>query len=128
LWLLWIGGAVGFLGVWLYLGVACFFFARALRQTSVLHERIGLLVSSSVIITYLLQSFGDMGALSMMFVFFVSATLGVIGKTVIRTVPWHVPGASLEANMVFRRPPLAAGESLGLKITRGGRSPNAVLK
>jgi hypothetical protein len=91
LWLLWIGGIFGFFGVWLYLGVTSFFFARALRLASDITERVGLLVAIGVIITYLLQSFGDMGTQAMQFVFFVSVAVAIIGRSATRHGVWRTP-------------------------------------
>lgn len=95
LWLLWIGGIFGFFGVWLYLGITSFFFARALRLASDVSERVGLLVAIGVIITYLLQSFGDMGTQAMQFVFFVSVAVAIIGRSASRHGVWRAPTPSL---------------------------------
>lgn len=89
LWLLWIGGIAGFFGVWLYLGVTSFFFARAIKVVDDTNERIGLLVAISIIITYLLQAFGDMGTQAMQFVFFVSVAVAIIGRSASRHRQWY---------------------------------------
>jgi hypothetical protein len=89
LWLLWIGGIVGAFGVWLYLGVTSFFFARTIKVASDNQERVGLLVAMGVLITYLLQSFGDMGTQSMQFVFFVSVAVAIIGRSASRHRQWY---------------------------------------
>lgn len=94
LWLMWIGGIFGFFGVWLYLGITSFFFARALRRASDVSERVGLLVAIGVIITYLLQSFGDMGTQAMQFVFFVSVAVAIIGRSASRHGVWRAPSPS----------------------------------
>jgi len=109
LWLLWIGGIAGFFGVWLYLGVASFFFARALRVTGEVTERVGLLVAMGVVITYLLQSFGDMGTQSMQFVFFVSVAMAVIGRAATRHGVWRAP---LTSSAAAQAPPSALGHRL----------------
>lgn len=97
LWLLWIGGIFGFFGVWLYLGITSFFFARTMRLTSDVTERVGLLVAIGVIITYLLQSFGDMGTQAMQFVFFVSVAVAIIGRLASRHGVWRVPTVPTQA-------------------------------
>ncbi|MER2562353.1 MAG: hypothetical protein ABTQ32_16630 [Myxococcaceae bacterium] len=89
LWLLWIGGIFGFFGVWLYLGITSFFFARTLRVVADVHERVGLLVAMAVIITYLLQAFGDMGSQAMQFVFFVSVAVSIVGRAATRHGQWN---------------------------------------
>ncbi len=89
LWLLWIGGLLGFFAVWLYLGVTSFFFARAIKVVDDTEERIGLLVASAVLITYLLQAFGDMGTQAMQFVFFVSVAVAIIGRAASRHRQWY---------------------------------------
>lgn len=89
LWLLWIGGIFGFFGVWLYLGITSFFFARTLRVVTDVHERVGLLVAMAVIITYLLQAFGDMGSQAMQFVFFVSVAVSIVGRAATRHGQWN---------------------------------------
>ncbi|MBL8939053.1 MAG: hypothetical protein JNM69_31110 [Archangium sp.] len=95
LWLLWIGGIFGFFGVWLYLGITSFFFARSLRVVTDVTERVGLLVAMAIIITYLLQAFGDMGSQAMQFVFFVSVAVSIIGRTATRHGQWAPPVVSV---------------------------------
>lgn len=63
LWLLWIGGVVGFTGVLIYLAVVAYLIARTLRCADEVEERVALLVSLSIILTFLMQAFGDMGLL-----------------------------------------------------------------
>jgi hypothetical protein len=94
LWLLWIGGIFGFFGVWLYLGITSFFFARTVRVVTDVTERVGLLVAMAIILTYLLQSFGDMGSQSMQFVFFVSVAVSIVGRAATRHGQWSVRSVS----------------------------------
>jgi len=94
LWLLWIGGIVGAFGVWLYLGVTSFFFARAIKVASDTQERVGLLVAMAILITYLLQAFGDMGTQGIQFVFFVSVAVAIIGRSASRHRQWYGVRAS----------------------------------
>jgi hypothetical protein len=89
LWLLWIGGVVGFFGVWFYVAVAVYLFARTLHVTAPPLERVALWTSMAVIITYLLQAFGDMGTQSIQFAFFVSSALAVIGRGASRHAVWQ---------------------------------------
>ena len=74
-----------------YLAVALFFLGRALPSTADWRERVALLVSLSVIVTYLMQSFGDMGTQSEMFDLFVGTALAIIGRLATRVNAWKVP-------------------------------------
>ncbi len=91
LWLLWLGGVVGFTGVLLYVGVALFFFARTLRRTRAPDERAALLVAMSILVIFLNQCFGDMGTQSIEIAFFVAVALAIIGRLATRHQAWLVP-------------------------------------
>ncbi|MDP3151625.1 MAG: hypothetical protein Q8N23_03075 [Archangium sp.] len=93
LWLMWIGGIFGFTAVFAYLAVALFFLGRALPSTADWRQRVALLVSLSVIVTYLMQAFGDMGTQSEMFDLFVGSSLAIIGRLATRVNAWKVPAA-----------------------------------
>jgi hypothetical protein len=88
LWLLWIGGLSGFTAILMYLGVAAFFAARTLRRTTEFRDRAALLVALGVLLTYLNQAFGDMGLVSVQFVFFVAAAIAIIGRLATRHGAW----------------------------------------
>ncbi len=88
LWLLWIGGIVGFTGTLLYLAVAAFFFARALRKAQAFDERVALLTALSIMVTYLLQAYGDMGTEAIPFDFFIAVALAIIGRLTTRLGAW----------------------------------------
>jgi hypothetical protein len=87
LWLLWIGGVVGFGVVLFYLAVTCYLLARLLRYSKAWQERVALFASLSIIMTYLFQAFGDMGLVNEQFCFFVSAAVAIIGRLATR---YHV--------------------------------------
>lgn len=89
LWLLWIGGIAGLTGTLMYLGVAAFFFARALRKAQVFDERVALLTALCIMLTYLLQAFGDMGTEAIGFDFFIAVALGIIGRLTTRLRAWR---------------------------------------
>ncbi len=91
LWLLWIGGIFGFTAVLAYLAVALFFLGRTLPSIAPWRERVALLVALSIIITYLMQAFGDMGTQSEMFDLFVAVSLAIIGRLATRANAWKVP-------------------------------------
>ncbi len=89
LWLMWIGGVVGFTATLLYLGVALYFLGRTLPRTSRWRERVALLVSLAIIITYLMQAFGDMGTQGIAFAFFVGTAVAIIGRLATRAGAWR---------------------------------------
>ncbi len=88
LWLLWIGGIFGFSAVMMYLAVALYFFGRTLPVTGPWRERVALYISLSVIVTYLMQAFGDMGTQVIMFDFFVGIALAITGRLATRAGVW----------------------------------------
>jgi len=90
LWLLWIGGVLGFSGVLLYLGVGIYFFARAFRRIRAPDERAALLVAVSALIVFVNQCYGDMGTQSIQIVLFVGVALTVIGALATRGGAWPV--------------------------------------
>jgi len=84
LWLLWIGGVVGFGVVLFYLAVTAYLIARVLRYSGAWRERVALLASLSIILTYLFQAFGDMGLVNSQFCFFVSGAVAIAGRLAAR--------------------------------------------
>lgn len=91
LWLLWIGGVLGFTGVLLHIGVAAFFVGRTLRRLEAPNERAALLIATSILIIYLSQCFGDMGTQSIEIAFFVGVALAIIGRLATRAGAWNEP-------------------------------------
>ena len=91
LWLLWIGGIFGFTAVLGYLAVGLFFLGRALHLATDWRHRVALLVSLSIIVTYLMQAFGDMGTQSITFDFFVGTALAIAGRIATKVHAWRVP-------------------------------------
>jgi hypothetical protein len=89
LWVMWIGGVVGFTGVFGYLIVAIYFLGRTLRLARDWKDRAALLVSLSIITTYLLQAFGDMGTQSALIDFCVACAIAVIGRLATRWGVWR---------------------------------------
>ncbi len=104
LWLLWIGGLFGFTATLMYLGVAAFFAARALRRTAEFRDRVALLVALGVLLTYLNQAFGDMGLVSMQFVFFVAAAIAIIGRLATRHGAWPSRAVAPKAPILLVSP------------------------
>lgn len=91
LWLLWIGGIVGYTGVLLYLAVAVFLIGRTLPRAPLWSERAALAVGLGIVLTYLMQAFGDMGMLGIQFAFFVSVAVAVAGRLAVRHEVLAVP-------------------------------------
>jgi hypothetical protein len=91
LWVLWIGGIVGFTGIFGYLLVAVFLLGRTLRFATDWQDRAALLISLSIILTYLLQSFGDMGTQSAVIDFFVAIAIAIVGRMSTRWGIWREP-------------------------------------
>jgi hypothetical protein len=85
----------------MYLGVAAFFAARALRRTTEFRDRAALLVALGVLLTYLNQAFGDMGLVSMQFVFFVAAAIAIIGRLATRHGAWPSPAVAVKAPVLL---------------------------
>lgn len=100
LWLLWIGGIVGFTGVLAYLAVGLFFLGRALPAITAWRERVALLVSLGIIVTYLMQAFGDMGTQALMFDFFVGTALAIIGRLATKANAWRVASPAQEPDAI----------------------------
>ena len=94
LWLLWIGGIVGFTCVLGYLAVGLFFLGRTLRVATEWRERVALLVSLGIICTYLMQAFGDMGTQAIMSDFYVGTALAIIGRLATKANVWRLPAPS----------------------------------
>jgi hypothetical protein len=88
LWLLWIGGIVGFTGIFGYIAVCLFFAGRTLMLSGDYRERTGLLVGIGIIVTYLMQAFGDMGTQSTMFDFFLGSALAITGRLATKHAAW----------------------------------------
>jgi hypothetical protein len=88
LWLLWIGGIFGFSAVLMYVAVALYFFGRTLPVTAPWRERVALYISLSIIVTYLMQAFGDMGTQVIMFDMFVGIALAITGRLATRAGVW----------------------------------------
>lgn len=105
LWMLWIGGVLGFTGVLLYLAVAAYLIGRTLKRVGDWRERVALLVALSILLTYLMQAFGDMGMLSMQFDFFVGVAVALAGRLATRYRAMDVPPA-----LLVRPEPAADGE------------------
>ncbi len=89
LWVLWIGGVIGFTGVFGYIAVALYFLGRTLQVATDWKDRVALLAALSIILTYLLQAFGDMGTQSALIDFFVGCALAIIGRLATRWGVWR---------------------------------------
>ena len=84
MWLLWIGGLTGYLGVLLYLGVTVFFLGRTLPRAPSPVERAALLVALSILVAYVNQAFGDMGTQSIEIDMIVGVAIAIVGALATR--------------------------------------------
>ncbi len=100
LWLWTIGGVIGFTAVWLYLGVAAFFAARAYHRAASPDARAAMLASISAVIAYANQAFGDMGTQSYTSVFTIAPAVVLAGKVAMLVGAWN------EGRVRERMPPL----------------------
>ncbi len=106
LWLLWIGGITGYTGVLLYLAFVVFLIGRTLQKTQVQSERVGLMMALGIVLTYLMQSFGDMGMLSIQFAFFMGSAIAITGRLAVRhNVLAFEPPVSIEVPVTRKHLP-----------------------
>lgn len=89
LWVWWIGGLTGFTGVLLWVAAAVYFLGRTLRVATDWQERVALFVSLGIIMTYLMQAFGDMGTQSIMFDLFCGVACAIVGRLASKHQVWR---------------------------------------
>jgi hypothetical protein len=97
LWLWWIGGPLGFTGVLAFLVVAFYLVRRCLAATRVWTERVALFGAMSILLTYLVQGFGDMGFISSEIAFFVATAVAITGQYATRLGVLRQPGPLVAA-------------------------------
>lgn len=100
LWLLWIGGALGFVGVFLYVGIVSFYWARTTPRCTDGCERVALYVSLGVLLSYLSQAFGDMGTQSSLINFFVASAVTIVAQLASKHRAWSTGAAERPAATV----------------------------
>jgi hypothetical protein len=105
LWSMWVGGLVGFTGIFLHLAVTLFLLGRTYRRATAPFERAALVVALSAIITYLNQAFGDMGTQSIQMGCFAALATTVVAQFSLLTGAW-LEGAAPERDAA--QPPLKA--------------------
>lgn len=88
LWLLGIGGVLGFSGMFLYLAVAAFLAARAYHAAVRPSERAVMLLGLSAIIAYLNQVYGDMGTQSYTSVWTLAPLVALVGQVAVSSGAW----------------------------------------
>jgi hypothetical protein len=88
LWLLGIGGVLGFSGMFLYLAVAVFLAARAYHAAVRPSERAVMLVGLSAVIAYLNQVYGDMGTQSYTSVWTLAPLVALVGQVAMSSGAW----------------------------------------
>jgi hypothetical protein len=99
LWLLGIGGVLGFTALWLFLVVGLFLTARAYRYARVPEDRAAALTCICVAVCVLNQAFGDMGTQSWVSVFMLAPAVVLGGKLAVSVGAW--PRAAPRARPVW---------------------------
>jgi O-antigen ligase len=78
-------GVLGFTGLWMMIGVAVFFAARAYRMTRDVDHQTAALSCIGAIFCYLMQAYGDMGLVNWIGVFLLAPAMVVAGKLAVAT-------------------------------------------
>ncbi|HEU4643359.1 MAG TPA: O-antigen ligase family protein [Gemmatimonadaceae bacterium] len=107
LWLLGIGGTLGFIALWLPVVAGVFFAARSYRFARDPLERTGAITIIAILIAYIVQAWGDMGTQGMMSELLVAWALAMSGKLACHTGAWP------SGQRLFGRPgvrPFAIGQ------------------
>lgn len=81
-------GAAGFAAIWMILPLGIFFAVRCYRRAESPRDRIAALTCISVLVTYILHCYGDMGLGTFTSVFTVGAALALIAKQAVATGAW----------------------------------------
>ena len=89
LWLISLTGWLGFTLIWLYMPVAVFLAVRSYALSEDPTSRITALCCVAVIVIYLIQCYGDMGAISWMGAFVLGTAIGCIGSLATRCHAWR---------------------------------------
>jgi hypothetical protein len=88
LWMLSVGGPVGFFLLWSLFATGIYLAARAHRLARSADERMAALAAISAQLLFLIQAFGDMGTQNWSTTWLVAAALTVSGKLAIATGAW----------------------------------------
>jgi O-antigen ligase/polysaccharide polymerase Wzy-like membrane protein len=101
LWLIAIGGYAGFTLMWLPFVVSIFLATRSYRFARTVNERSAAAVALAVILSFLIQAWGDMGMQGWSVSFLVAAAIATTGKLAFATGAWPQ-----RARLVARSPNL----------------------
>lgn len=85
------GGIIGFSGLWAWLSISMFLTVRSYHRAHEPVARAGGLVAMSVIVAYINQCFGDMGAISWLGTILVAMAATCSGKLATVTNAWPAP-------------------------------------
>jgi O-antigen ligase len=96
IWLLGVGGILGFAMLWMPIAVGVFLAARSYYAARDAVERIAAVSALAVIVAYVNQAWGDMGATGSLTTVLLACALAVIGKLAYCTGAWPA-GAKLLA-------------------------------
>jgi O-antigen ligase len=81
-------GTLGFTGLWMIVGLAVFFAARAYRASTAPTLRAAALAAIGVVFVYMIQCYGDMGFVSWTGSFTLALAIAVAGKLAVGTGGW----------------------------------------
>lgn len=81
-------GTLGFVGLWMMIGLSVFFAARAYRASRVPAQRAAALVAIGVVLVYMIQCYGDMGFVSWTASFTLALAIVASGKLAVATGGW----------------------------------------
>ncbi|MBI4818120.1 MAG: O-antigen ligase family protein [Deltaproteobacteria bacterium] len=80
LWLLSVGGLIGFLGIWIIVPLTSLYAWRAYRRARSGSDRVSAVFSHSIVVLYLAQAYGDIGMQSWLPTLVLGAALGMVGN------------------------------------------------
>jgi hypothetical protein len=96
LWLWSLGGLIGFSLMWLPIVVTVYLARRVYRRAGSPTERVAALATVGLVITYMVQSYGDMGATGWMGALLLAAAMGSIGNLAVSGGAWPARAAGGE--------------------------------
>jgi O-antigen ligase len=90
LWLLAVGGVVGFLALWGFLPLVIWLSVRSYRRARNTTERVVALGGVAAVVIYAIQAWGDMGVYDWMAVFLLAAYVGLAGNLERHVGAWRL--------------------------------------
>jgi hypothetical protein len=81
-------GAIGFLGIWLFIPLGVFFAVRSYRFSTAPGDRTTALATVGILVAYLVHCYGDMGLGTWTSVFTVAPALALVAKQAVANGAW----------------------------------------